>query len=144
MLLSIDGTFLIQILNFLVFWTLLNYVFIRPTRRAIEARQRAIDEVNHAAAELRKRAEALQAQAEAKLHDARRRSDEMLRAAVARAAEETGAIDRRAAADAAATVQLAHATVATERAEAIAKQGPLVAELARTMAAKATDLVGAA
>jgi F-type H+-transporting ATPase subunit b len=140
MLLSIDGTFLLQILNFVVFWTLLNYVFIRPTRRAIEARQRAIDEVNRAAEEMRKRAEALKAQAESLLDGARRRSDELLRAGAARAADEADAISRGAVGDAAASVQLAHATVAAERAAAVAKQGPLVAELARAMVAKATDL----
>jgi F-type H+-transporting ATPase subunit b len=140
MLLSIDGTFLVQILNFIVFWTLLNYVFIRPTRRAIEARQQAIDEANRAAEEMRKRAEELNAQSASLLEKARRRADELLRAGAAKAADEADAIGRRAAADAAASVQLAHATVAAERADAIEKQGPLVAELARAMVAKATDL----
>jgi F-type H+-transporting ATPase subunit b len=140
MLLSIDGTFLVQILNFIVFWTLLNYVFIRPTRRAIEARQQAIDEANRAAEEMRKRAEELNAQSASLLEKARRRADELLRAGAAKAADEADAIGRRAAADAAASVQLAHATVAAEREDAIEKQGPLVAELARAMVAKATDL----
>ena len=144
MLLTIDGTFLVQLLNFIVFWTLLNYVFIRPTRRAIEARQKAIDDVNRSAEELRRQAQALRAQAESKLHDARLHSDEVLRSATARATEESNAIDRRAAADAAASVQLAHATVASERAAAVAKQGPLIAELARAMAAKASHLEGMA
>ena len=39
MLLSIDGTLLVQILNFVVFWVLLNFLFIAPTRRVIEERQ---------------------------------------------------------------------------------------------------------
>jgi len=42
MLLTIDGTFLIQVVNLIVFWVLLNFLFIRPTRRAIEERQRYI------------------------------------------------------------------------------------------------------
>ncbi len=140
MLLSIDGTFIVQILNFVVFWTLLNIVFIRPTRRAIEARQRAIDEVNRAAEADRARAEELRARAAAQLQEARRRSEELLRSASVRAAEEAQGIDRRASADAAASVQLAHAMVASERAQALAKQGPLISELARAMVAKATDL----
>ena len=138
MLLSIDGTFLFQILNFIIFWMLLTYVFIAPTRRAIEQRQRYIAGLYHTADEFAAQAAALQAQADATLNEARRQTDEVMRAAAARASDEAHAIEREAAHDAAAVVQLAHATVATERAQAVERQQAFVHELARSMVQRAT------
>ena len=46
--------------------------------------------------------------------------------------------------EAAASVALAHAAVASERAHATAKQGPLVQELARAMADRAVEMEGVA
>jgi len=134
MLLSIDGTFLVQALNFIVFWALLTFVFIAPTRRAIEARQRHIASLYKEGDEFAAQAKELRAQAEAELDGARRRVDEAMRAAAARASDEAHDIERQASEEAAATVALAHATVANERAQAVAKQGPFVEELARSMA----------
>lgn len=137
MLLSIDGTFLIQILNLIVFWVLLNYVFIAPTRRAIEARQQYIAslqaQIDQCAAQTRD----LQAQADAILGEARKAVDETMRTASAQASDEVHAVERHASDEAAAMVALAHATVANERNQAIAKQGPFVDDLARSMAERA-------
>jgi len=138
MLLSIDGTFLLQILNFIIFWVLLTYIFIAPTRRAIDERQRYIAGLYQQAEEFTARAAALQAQAESTLNEARRQTDEAMRAAAARASEETHAIEREAANEAAASVQLAHATVAQERAKALEREQAFVHELARTMVDRAT------
>jgi len=140
MLLSFDGTLLVQILNFVVFWVLLNYLFIAPTRRAIEARQRFIADQYAQADALAAQARDLQAQADTILDGGRRTVDEAMRAAGTRASDETHAIERKAADEAAATVALAHATVADERAQAVEKQGPFVDELARTMAQRALDI----
>jgi F-type H+-transporting ATPase subunit b len=137
MLLSLDGTFLVQILNFIVFWALLNYVFIRPTRRAIEERQRFVARQREEADRFATEAKAMQAQAEAILDEARRSTDETMRAAASHVSDEAHAIDRTASEEAAGTIALAHATVASERAAAIAKQGPFVDELAHTMAQRA-------
>jgi len=137
MLLSFDGTLLVQILNFVVFWVLLNYLFIGPTRRAIEARQRFIAEQYAQADALTAQARDAQAQADAILDEARRTVDEAMRAAATRASDEVHAIERKASEDATSTVTRAHATVADERSQAIAKQGPFVDELARSMAQRA-------
>jgi F-type H+-transporting ATPase subunit b len=137
MLLTIDGTFLVQILNLIVFWILLNYVFIAPTRRAIEARQRHVENLRRQADESVAAARALGAEAEAVLSEARRTVDAAMRAAAAQASDEAHAIERRAADEATAAIALAHATVAGERAQAVAKQGPFIADLARTMAERA-------
>jgi F-type H+-transporting ATPase subunit b len=139
MLLSIDGTFLVQILNFILFWVLLNYLFIAPTRRAIEERQRYVTNLYREGDELSAQAAALTAQAEGILNAARRRTEDAMRGASARASDETHTIERRAAEEAAATVALAHATVASERAAAQAKQQDFINELARTMVTRATD-----
>ena len=138
MLLSIDGTFLAQILNFIVFWVLLNYLFIAPTRRAIEQRLAYVKRLYHEGDEFAARAKALQGQADATLGEARRRTDEAMRAAAAQAADESHRIERAASDEAAATVQVAHATVAAERNEALEKQQAFVSELARAMVTRAT------
>src|SRR5579863_37213 len=113
MLLSIDGTLLVQILNFIVFGVLLNYLFIAPTRRAIERRQQYVTELYREGDELSARAAELQAEADRILGDARRRTQEAMRAASAQAADATHVIERSASEEAAATIQVAHATVAS-------------------------------
>jgi F0F1-type ATP synthase membrane subunit b/b' len=144
MLLSIDGTFLIQILNFAAFWILLNFLFIAPTRRAIEERQRLLAAQHREADELRAQSAAIRSQAAAILDEARRRTDELMREAAARASAETSAIEKSAAEEAGAIVALAHASVASERAQASAKQAAFVSELARSMSQRALGLEGVA
>lgn len=139
MLLQLDGTFLVQILNFIAFWVLLNYFFIAPTQRAIEARLRHIAEQHREGDELAARAKQLRGQTEEILGEARRKTEEIMRAAAMQAADETKAIENKALEEANAIVQLAHATAATERAQAVATQGPFVNELARSMVDKALN-----
>jgi F-type H+-transporting ATPase subunit b len=137
MLLALDGTFFVQILNFIVFWVLLNYIFIAPTRRAIEARQQHIAKQYKEGDAFAAHAREVQAQADAILNEARRHVDEAMRAAASQASDEAHEIERSASEEAAARVSLAHATVAGEREQAVAKQGPFVAELAQSMADRA-------
>jgi F-type H+-transporting ATPase subunit b len=144
MLLSLDGTFLVQILNFVVFWILLRYLFILPTRRAIEERQRLIATMLREADEFAARAAALQAQADGLLDDARRQSAEILRTAAAQASAEASQFERKAIDEAAASVQLAHATIGAERRQAEDRQAPFVEELARAMMQRAVEAGGAA
>lgn len=144
MLLTIDGTFLVQMLNFIVFGILLNIVFIAPTRRAIEVRMRIIADQQRDARAFREHADALKAEADAVIDAARRRTDEIIREAAARAAADAHTIERKASDEAAAHVALAHASVASERARATEKQGALVEDLARAMVLRAVDPDGAA
>lgn len=139
MLLTLDGTFLVQILNFVVFWILLNWLFIAPTRRAIEERMRFVSKLHSDADAARARAAAQHAEAAALLDEARRRTDEAIRDGAARAATASKEIERRALEEAAATIALAQAEVASERAAAVAKQSIFVGELARSMAQRALD-----
>jgi F-type H+-transporting ATPase subunit b len=142
MLLSIDGTFLVQMINFILFWVLLTYLFIGPTRRAIERRHRYVAELYQEGDGLTAKAAELQAEADRILGEARRRTQEALRGAAAQAADATHAIERSASEEAAAAIQLAHATVASERASALDKQQGFVRELARTMVERATSVTG--
>jgi F-type H+-transporting ATPase subunit b len=144
MLLSIDGTFLAQILNFIAFWMLLNFLFIAPTRRAIEERQRLIATQHREAEEFRSQAALALARAAATLDEARKRTDEIMRDAAARASADSSAIEKRAAEEAAATVALAHANVSSERVQASAKQAGFIAELARSMSRRALGIEDAA
>jgi len=140
MLLTLDGTFLVQMVNFIAFWILLNVLFIAPTRRAIEQRQRVVDEEHRLADEANAKAAALEAEGAVILDEARRRTDEVMRSGAANAAAAAKDIERLALEEAAATVALAQARVASEHAEATAKQGRFVGELARAMATRALDL----
>ena len=139
MLLQPDGTLLVQMLNFIVFFVLLNVLFIAPTRRAIEERQRLIAGRYQEADALRGEAATIESQAASILDDARKRTDEIMRTAAARASAEAHDIERGAAEEAAATVALAHANVATERAAAVDKQGPFITELANAMTQRALE-----
>jgi F-type H+-transporting ATPase subunit b len=138
MLLSIDGTFLIQILNFILFWVLLNFLFIAPTRRTIEQRQRYVAGLYREGDEFAAKAAQLQARADGILNDARRQTEEAMRAAAARASDDVHSIERKASEEAVATIQVAHATVASERMQALDKQQAFVAELAHDMVERAT------
>jgi F-type H+-transporting ATPase subunit b len=138
MLLSIDGTFLFQILNFIAFWVLLNYLFIAPTRRAIEERQAFVKRLYREGDEMAAKAASLQLQVDTILAEARRRTDEAMRVAAGQASDEAHRIERKASEEAAATVQVAHATVAAERTQALEKQQGFVSELAQAMVSRAT------
>lgn len=84
MFLRIDGTFWIQLLNFAIFFALLNVVFLRPVGEAIRKRREYINGVvsGYAAYQaeaktLRERADGIRAQArrEAEQHLAKARAD---------------------------------------------------------------------
>ncbi|HTV75282.1 MAG TPA: ATP synthase F0 subunit B [Candidatus Acidoferrales bacterium] len=130
MFLSLDGTFWIQLLNFAIFFAILNVVFLRPVGRAISERRAYIDSVRadydrhvREAADLRKQAEAdraaaRQAAAET-FHTARNEAIAQAEHIAAEYAGKAGEIVRQ-----------ARATVASELEQAHRKE----AELARTLA----------
>jgi len=141
MLIVPDGTIFIQILNFVVFWALLNYLFIRPTQKAIMERQRHIAEAHGEADALTAQAAQLQAEAEAIRAQAARRAQELLRKAAAEAAAQVKTIERETENTAAQIVAAARSAVEKERSVIVAAQQPFIAELARQMADRATGPV---
>jgi F-type H+-transporting ATPase subunit b len=137
MLLQLDGTFVVQIINFVLFWVLLNYLYIIPTRRAMEARRDYIAGLAADAERFEDEAGALIAQANAKLDQARRTADGIMRAAAADAASQVGAIETKTAERVNEIVMQARSTVEAERTKALAESTAFVRELAAQMAERA-------
>lgn len=133
MLLSLDGTLWVQLVNFIVFLLILNVIFLRPVGAAIAKRRAYINgvarDIEQAEAELK----SLQTQADDRRAAARRDADAAIAAArskaQAEAAEQTAEYVERATA----IVDEAHATVAREMEAARSNEAALVDSLARTM-----------
>jgi F0F1-type ATP synthase membrane subunit b/b' len=113
-------------------------LFIAPTRRAIEKRQKFVADLYREGDELAAKAAALRAEADAILNEARRSTEEAMRVAARQSSDEAHLIERKAAEEAAASIELAHANVASERQQAVEKQQAFVTDLARTMVERAT------
>ncbi len=92
MFLKLDGTLLVQLVNFAIFFALLNLVFLRPVGRAIAKRR---DYINGLLADYERyqgEARNLRAQAEAIRAAARREAEQRVAAARARAGNDAAAI----------------------------------------------------
>jgi len=112
MFLSIDGTFWIQLVNFAIFFALLNAAFLRPVGAAIRKRREYIEGVKNDLQRYTAEVKALRDEAEAKRAAARREADEVL-------AKGRGAAEREAAAVAASF---------TDRSNAIASEARAIVE----------------
>ncbi|MDQ2818029.1 MAG: hypothetical protein M3T49_07480, partial [Candidatus Eremiobacteraeota bacterium] len=107
MLIIPDATLLIQILNFVVFWMLLNLLFIRPTQRAIDQRLRYVAGLYAQADAHAAEAAGISGQAREVLSEAASRAQLVLKEATARAAKETADVEAQSAAEAAGATQAA-------------------------------------
>ena len=140
MFLSLDGTFWIQLVNFAIFFAILNVVFMRPVGEAIKKRRAYIDSVQSDLGTHEKQALALRAEAEQKRIAARRGADE----AVAQARSEADAEAARTVASAGARAQAitdeARRTIADEVDAAKAREGELSAALATTLLSRASGV----
>ncbi len=133
MLLSIDGTLVVQLVNFIVFLVILNAIFLRPVGAAIAARRAYIDSVGTDIAQFESDLKALRTQADEKRANARRRGEAVLAQARANAQAEAAAIVIDHQAQAGAIIVEAQATVQLEVARARTNAGPVVESLARDM-----------
>ncbi|HMD03320.1 MAG TPA: hypothetical protein VKG44_10185 [Candidatus Baltobacteraceae bacterium] len=133
MFLSLDGTSIVQLINFGIFYLILNAVFLRPVGRAIRARREHIDEVKSGYERDRRQIANLHEEADAKRAAARREAQERVAAARAQTEKDTAAENARNAERAAAIADEARATAETERAQARKREPELAAELARTL-----------
>lgn len=137
MFLSIDGTLLVQVVNFVLFIILLNLVFLRPVGRAIAERRAYIDglarDIESAEAEVR----SARGTAEEHRAAARREADAAIAkartAAQTEAGELAGGYQRRAQV----IVEDAHRQVSGEVEAARADEAQVVDGLARTMLERA-------
>jgi F-type H+-transporting ATPase subunit b len=137
MLLSIDGTLVVQLLNFVVFLVILNAIFLRPVGRAIAARRAYIDGVGADIAQFEVNLKALRAQAVDKRADARRKADLRIAEQRAQAQSQAAAIVADHQVQATAIVAEAQATVGLEIAQARSSEAAIVEELAREMLGRA-------
>ncbi|MBV8245277.1 MAG: hypothetical protein JOZ38_05120 [Candidatus Eremiobacteraeota bacterium] len=137
MFLSLDGTFWVQLANFVIFFALLNAIFLRPVGNAIAKRRQYIKSVTVDYDRYCEEAAQFQAQADAIRAAARREAEQLLHRTRGETSNETAQIAGEYGRRAAETIAAAHATVQTELNEARAHEDRLVGDLATEMAERA-------
>jgi len=142
-LLSLDGTLVVQLVNFLIFLVVLNAIFLKPVGAAIAKRRAYIDGVARDIEQFEGDVRSLRSQADDRRAAARREADATIAAARAQAQTEAAAITAEYLARAAHLVEHAHTTVAEELAQARAGQQQIVESLADTLLSRAIDGVAA-
>ncbi len=125
-----DGTFWVQLINFAIFYAILNVVFLRPVQRAIAKRREYIDGLTHDYDRAQAEASDLRAQAESIRADARRESDHILAAARNEAGNEAARMSSEYGQRVHAIVEGAHATVAQEVEAIRPREDAIASELA--------------
>ena len=133
MFLKIDGTFVVQLINFVIFFALLNVVFIRPVSQAIVKRREYINSVTNDYDRYQAETNALRTQAESIRAAARREAEQALSKTRADASNEAAALAAQYGQEAAQTVEQAHRTVEAELAQARANESQTAADLANLM-----------
>ena len=137
MFLSLDGTFWIQIINFFIFYAILNRVYIQPAAEALRVRRAYIDRVQRELEDAQRQARELQALADAKNLDAHREAGRHSAEIIGEAQREIERITAETQEHAARLVDEAHAAVEAELAAARSREHALVEELAKDMLARA-------
>jgi F-type H+-transporting ATPase subunit b len=132
-MLSLDGTLIVQLVNFIVFLVILNEIFMKPVGAAIARRRAYIDGLTHDMEQLQRDAKELRGQAEARRLAARREAEEAIARARVAAAQEADAVVVAAQSRAGEVTKLAHAEVAKEVAAARSQEGRVVGVLANEM-----------
>jgi F0F1-type ATP synthase membrane subunit b/b' len=141
MFLSLDGTFVIQLANFAIFFALLNVLFLKPVGQAIRKRREYINglvsdyDTHQAEANaLREKAEQLRAQA-------RRDAELTLSRSRAETSNATGELAAQYAGQVASTIEAAQRQAAGELQAARANEAQLVGQLAEIMVERAVSEV---
>ncbi|HTU71822.1 MAG TPA: ATP synthase F0 subunit B [Candidatus Baltobacteraceae bacterium] len=136
MFLSINGTFLVQIVNFVVFYAILNVVFLRPVQRAIAKRREYIESLTQDYDAAQAQAAQLRADAEHVRAEARREADHVLAAARNEGGNEAAKIASEYMQRVRTIVEDAHRTVAGEVEALRPREGSLAEELAQSIVAR--------
>src|SRR5690242_19900482 len=92
MFLKLDGTFVVQLINFAIFFALLNVVFMRPVSKAIVKRREYINSVTNDYDRYQAEAVSLRTQAESIRAAARREAEAYMAKARAEASNEAAQI----------------------------------------------------
>jgi F-type H+-transporting ATPase subunit b len=133
MFLTVDGTVVIQLINFVIFFAILNVVFLRPIGKAIRERRAYIDGVKRETEQSTTEARRLRAEAEQQRATARRSALEHFTAARGEAIDEADRLAREHAAAAAGVADEARATVELELEAARLRQDELASDLGKTL-----------
>ncbi len=131
------GTVVIQLINFAIFFAILNVVFLRPVGAAIKRRRQYIESVHHDYERYSAEAASLRRDAVARRGAARRDAENAVFAARARAQAEADVIARDHATHAAEIMDQAQQTIEGEFAVAKAREDELSQMLAKTLLARA-------
>src|ERR1700730_14160101 len=94
-MLSLDGTLIVQLVNFIVFLVILNEIFMKPVGAAIARRRAYIDGLMHDMEQLQRDAKELRGQAEARRLAARREAEDAIARARVAAGQEAHGLGRR-------------------------------------------------
>lgn len=133
MFLSLDGTALVQLINFAIFFALLNVVFLRPVGRAIAKRRAYIDGLISDYDRYQAQARELREEAAAIRTEARRKAEHLVGAARAAASNEAAETSSRYALQAQGISEEAQRTAASQLDAARAGESVAVRKLADLM-----------
>jgi|SRR5579872_3116641 len=133
MLLSLDGTLVVQVINFGIFYLILNAVFIAPTRKARMERYERLRKIEEETETLVKQARRIRAETAAFLAAAYREADARISRAEAEANRRAGEIVAAAYADAKAKAEEARKIVESEMQAIQAARSRNIDELASLM-----------
>ncbi len=133
MFLSLDGTLFVQLINFAIFFALLNVVFLRPVGRAIAKRRDYINSLVSDYDRYQEEARNLREEAEGIRSAARRGAEHHVAAARAAASNEAAEMSTRYARQAKSMIEEAQRTAETELETARAGEGEAVRRLANVM-----------
>jgi F-type H+-transporting ATPase subunit b len=133
MFLRIDGTFFVQLVNFAIFFALLNVLFLKPVGAAIRKRREYIESVTHDYDSYQAQANEMRQHAEKIRAEARREAEAVLSKARADASNQTAELSESYAAKVQATIEGAQRTVAGELEAAKSNEAQLVSQLAEVM-----------
>jgi F0F1-type ATP synthase membrane subunit b/b' len=143
MFLSLNaGTFLFQLLNFVIFFAILNVVFLRPVGEAIKRRRAYIDGVQSDFERYDHQVKGLRTDADVARAAARRDAEETVAKARAAAEAEAERLVAQRGAEAQAIVDDARAAVAREVTAARSRETELSQALARTLLDRAIGANG--
>ncbi|HEY5339543.1 MAG TPA: ATP synthase F0 subunit B [Candidatus Aquilonibacter sp.] len=136
MFLQLDGTFFAQLINFAIFFALLNLVFLRPVSAAIRKRREYINSVTSDYDTYQGQAKTLRARAESVRAAARREAEASITQSRAAASNTTAELATSYGAQVASTIEAATKTVAGELDQARTNESMLVAQLSDLMLAR--------
>jgi F-type H+-transporting ATPase subunit b len=139
MFLELDGTFWIQLVNFAIFFAILNVVFLRPVGRAIKERREYIEGVKAECDRATREAGELRTASEERRAAARREALERIGTQRAKAQNEAEAIAQDYGSKASGIAADARATVEREVADARMRENELATGLGDALLQRALE-----